>query len=251
MSQAISSITDSIDRLYRGFVLRDLLGFILPGAIFLSSLWCLITSTNVSACTSFDACAKHLLTPLVIDGFTVKTLVFLGASFLAAWVIQSVHFGFVDWMYQIAKHHQWWSFLWPLAGVVVYARRIDDVFGDHTTTIQNPSPSLVTNGAIAPDITLKKLKGNRATERMGESTAYTERLSALMLMTSNLAIAGVPLVIFMVRQLGLHWWGVLGIVALVFLYLEYWRLLYARNLRHELLVDAASNENSLPSGPAA
>lgn len=62
-----------------------------------------------------------------------------------------------------------------------------------------------------------------------------------MLMTGNTTIAGIPLLLALWPVLGL--WIVGGFLVLLLVYLEYWRLFYARNLRHELVVEAASQDN--------
>ena len=64
-----------------------------------------------------------------------------------------------------------------------------------------------------------------------------------MLMTGNIAIASIPLLIVVASKTALGWWIGFGALPLLLLYLEHWRLFYARNLRHELAIDAASQEN--------
>lgn len=46
MKEIIDSLSSSLERLYQGFVLRDLLGFVLPGSIFLLSVWSLFAPTQ-------------------------------------------------------------------------------------------------------------------------------------------------------------------------------------------------------------
>jgi hypothetical protein len=110
---------------------------------------------------------------------------------------------------------------------------------------QSDTPlSLITTGALNPDQKLKSLRGAKALSRVQESAPYTERISALMLMTGNITIAGIPLLIVIVSKSALRWWHTLiGIGILLLIYLEHWRLFYARNLRHSLAIDAASQEN--------
>ena len=62
-----------------------------------------------------------------------------------------------------------------------------------------------------------------------------------MLMTGNTAIASIPLLFAVIPALG--WWTLGGWFVWLLIYLEYWRIFCARNLRHQLAIEAACQEN--------
>ncbi len=262
MSEAINSLADAIERLYRSFVLRDVVGYLLPGSVFISSAWLL---------GSGQSDLPRYLANLLRDWMPSQLIAFLAASYLGGVLIQSVHYGIVDWVYQLQKKvydflqrdaDSWptktifWllktiflplrAILWPVAGIFTYARQIIDV-----AKIDNPSlidsPSLMTIGALALDAAPRS-REEKSLSKSGERDSYTERLSVLMLITSNLAIASVPLLILAIK-FDLHWCYPLGgALILLFLYLEHWRLLYARNLRHKFLAEAGSSDGEFITG---
>ncbi len=244
MGEAIRSFVEAIEKIYRSFVLRDLLGFVLPGMIFLLSLWFLFGTPSQffncpSPTDSFSCLTKGEGT--VPTGWLV--LVFLGVSYLAGWILQCIHHGIVDSIFHVNMQAGKLALLrsivlcifWFVIGIRSYARAI-------TESTQNSTPvSLITTGALAPDLALKGARGEKALKRFQESVPYTERLSALMLMTGNTVIAGIPLLFALRPALGRWTW--VGVPVLLLMYLEYWRLFYARNRRHEIAVEAASQEN--------
>ena len=232
MSEAINSLADAIERLYRSFVLRDVVGYLLPGAVFISSAWLL---------GSGQSDLPGYLANLLRDWMPSQLIAFLVASYLGGALIQSVHYGFVDWIYQLPRIDSPCSktkcrflraIFWPVTGIFTYAKKVIDVAKIDTPSLID-SPSLMTIGALYPDVAPKPSK-EKSPSKSEERDPYTDRLSVLMLITSNLAIASVPLVILIWRRC--NWrLGFLAVVLIVFLYLEHGRLLYARNLRHKFL----------------
>jgi hypothetical protein len=268
MSEAIRSFTAAIEKMYQSFVMRDLLGFVLPGLIFLLSLWFLVgnpaqffycnSSTNRFGCVMIG-----LGTMLTVW----QVFILLGVSYLAGWVLQCVHHSIADSLFQLMQGDKNGTvkpvetqakdteksaesreggykkifvrlrstLSWPVMGIRFYVTEIRNGTQNAITT------SLITKGALAPDIALKRVRGEKALRRLQESYPYTERLSALMLMTGNTAIASIPL-LFAVRTV-FGWWTLGGGIVCLLMYLEYWRIFCARNLRHELAVEAACQEN--------
>lgn len=261
MSNAASSISEAIEKVYQSFVLRDLLGFVMPGSVSLLSLWYLVERPP---CVRF----LHWLVNRFETAPNVgQVLAFLGASYLTAWVLQSVHYGLVDWCFRIWRYSKVWQrdkryrklfylLSWPVrvVGIWFYMEKVTrfnhrDKAQDAISPSIEESPSLITRGALAPDEALKRIKGPKYPPRLSHSFSYTERASVLMVMTGNLAIAGIPFLIALGVG-GLGWWTLVGLPVLLLVYLEYWRLWYARNLRHQIYVAASEASDSSPLGPS-
>ena len=158
MSELIRSLSEAIEKFYRSFVSRDLLGFALPGSIFLSSFWLLVGRPEQIPLCQSTAESLQCLTLLVgKDPNALQVLAFLGASYVTGWVLQCVHYGIADWVFQIVRYHKPSSFIWPLAGIFIYAKVIAGL-RDHSGKVN----SLITAGALDPDKGLMKVRGAKA-----------------------------------------------------------------------------------------
>ena len=248
MARTVSSLSEAIEQVYQGFILRDLLGFVLPGSLSLLSLAYHLFRLWFPSLDFFHKLKESVTEIVTATGAPIFGLVvlaaFVGFSYVTAWILQSVHYGLVDWIFQFVRGDKRFRFrLWPLTGVFFYAGAVVQSSSEIDMKGELPlSPSMITRGALAPDQALMNIKGQDLPERMREASSYTERISALMLMTGNTAIAGALLLSVVLRQenLGWNWWVFLiGSLVILFVYLEHWRLWYARNLRHRIYVDAA------------
>jgi hypothetical protein len=227
MSDALNTLSTALDKLYRDFVLRDLLGFVFPGAIIIVSIWCLVARP--------DMCLQQCIAKLLeINPSVVQVFVFLGISYTTAWVLQVVHYAFVDCAFLICKRKELRAplcpLIWPLR---VYVRSMD-VSPERSIEALRSSPSLITRGALNPDVAIARLGKAGIPETVRYSLPYDERARVLAIMTANLAFASVFLVIVLVKKLG--WWYAFGIIVSLFLYVEYWRLWYTVNLRRAIYV---------------
>ena len=234
MKDIVNSLSISLERLYQGFVLRDLLGYVLPGSIFLLSVWslfapgakntfCYQPSTNPLECFSKT---------LGENWETMQIVAFLGGSYLIALILQSFHYGLVDIVHQIITRKR------PILGIRYYMKGISQPFDETREALKlSEIPSLMSIGALSPDKALQNLKSESALSRFHESKAYSERISVLQIVMGNTVIAGIPFLALLSGVLG--GWTVLGAIVLIFGYLEHWRLFFVRNLRHEILIKAA------------
>lgn len=236
MNDIIESLSGAIDKLYQGFVVRDFLGFVVPGSISLLSLWYILRRPS----------PEQLLQQVdrLTNANTLQIVAFLGASYLTAWILQCVHYGIIDWLCSVGEpRKRWWQkVLWPVAGVKTYIASAQEILGDGNAAGKptlSKSHSMITRSALVPDVDLGKVRGADYPPRLARSLAYFERASALTLMTGNIVPAGI-LLLFALDTGGLPPWGILiGTVILLFVYLEYWRLWHARNLRHRIFTAAA------------
>lgn len=240
MKDIINSLSTSLERLYQGFVLRDLLGYVLPGSIFLLSVWSLFTPTGKGTlCETVSSPLKCFSNTLGENWETMQIVAFLGGSYLVALILQSFHYGLVDIVYQIATQKR------PILGIKYYMKGISQSFDENKEVSKlREIPSVMSIGALAPDKALRNLKSERAFSRFQESKAYSERISVLQIVIGNTVIAGIPFLFLLLKSLGP--WTILstiflasGVIVLIFGYLEHWRLFYVRNLRHEILIEAA------------
>jgi|SRR3972149_4607926 len=232
-------LVDAIVRVYDTFILRDLLGFTFPGSIFLISLYCLLAGRlhGLAVRCEMQRATFCIDKMNAIDLSSLQLLVFLGISFVTGWTIQTVHFGIVDWIYQVFRFRDRSSIFWPVTGVIHYVRSLGQSFENPLVTFA--PRSLITRGALAPELYALDSRGRFTAPQSKTPDKYFERISALMLMTANNAIAGIPLLILLATKFSLGWWTLLGVLVLLIVYLEHWRLFHARNLRHELMLDAS------------
>ncbi len=235
MSEAVNSLSVALEKAYQSFILRDLLGFVLPGLISIVSLGYLLES-NFSS----NAFVTWLNGILVADW--VKTTALLATAYLTGWILQSVHYGIIDWLFQIGRfshkiraavealEQSEWLRIWPIVGILVYMAKIAN-FNTQSDETRKLPPSLITRGALSPDRAYKMYH----VKLPDVVSRYPERLSVLMLMTGNLAIAG-SLSLFALQPNWYYWVG--GIIVVLFLYLEHWRLWYTRNLQVQMHVES-------------
>lgn len=244
-----SSFSDAIEKIYQSFVLRDFLGFVLPGTLSLFAIGYLLTSSFPNSFGWLADIEQTIIQPpfnwLVIIGF-------LGLSYLTAWLFQSVHYGIVDFLFQLVRlgslkqlrqlNENWYFFLWPVTAIFFYAKQVAKFNGQNDKS-NKLSPSLITRGALSPDNALNEIAGEKIPPRMQDSLLYTERVSALMIMTGNLAIAGLLLLFVIHQQFKSFWLTFICAVIIWLLYVEHWRLWYTRNLRHKIYVTASKTVN--------
>ncbi len=116
MGGTVSFIADAISRIYQNFVVRDLLGYVLPGSILILTFWIYIGCprphenrsifeamyTNIiyldyknnidTKCTNiFIYLSRVIQQPKIIP-----TIVFLVASYTATWIIQCIHYSLIN-----------------------------------------------------------------------------------------------------------------------------------------------------------
>lgn len=233
MKEILDSLSTSVEKLYQGFVLRDLLGFVLPGSIFLLSVWSLFAPAGSYALCDPDKPLQCFVNLLGEDWKTLQIVAFIGGSYLTALLLQSFHYGLVDLVYRIATNKY---------QIFYYTKSISQ---PDITDIPNLSeiPSLMSVGALAPEKALKNLKNEKALSRFQESRAYTERLSVLQMVIGNTVLAGIPFLGLLFKSLDLGWgWTILGVIILLFGYVEHWRLYFVRNFRIGFLINAASKD---------
>jgi hypothetical protein len=235
MGSTVSSIADAIARIYHSFVVRDLLGFVLPGSILILTFWIYIDCPRPHENRNmFEAIYNNIiyldykdnidtnctnifiyLTRVIREPKLIPTTVFLVVSYITAWILQSVHYSILNIL------------LLPKSYFYKKRKTIDSHF-------------LITRMALKPDKDLERIRKIEVINKLEEGL-YTERLSALLLMTGNLSLAGSLffLVLFFhsppEKKQSYILWIELAIMALV--YFEHWRLWHARNLRHEIYVD--------------
>lgn len=250
MANTIEAISQAVERLYRGFVLRDLLGLVLPGAISLFSIWSLMNQFQDLAASlrNLGNSVKHLAAEPVTYQVIIA-IFFLSVSYVIAWLLQAVHNSIIDAIFQLIRPvHQWaqsnqrvrhilawpwlaplWLLFWPVIGLFYYMVEISKAFPSNGVPSPTDTFSLVVRSALSPDHEyLNTNEESKLSPEIRQQFArYPERISALMLMTGNLAIAGV---LFLVAWRP-HW---LAYVAVLLVYLEYWRLLYTRNMQYTL-----------------
>lgn len=257
-----------MDRFYRNFFLRDILAYTLPGFLFVAGIWFMADPYMLGAtCPTQAGSLRCLINATKVDLSWPQLAFLLGSSFLVGWVLQALHFAFVDWIFQFATQfelHPWRSLVWPLYSTIHHTRAIA-----RGTDRRSEANSLITMGSLAPDKALGRISNNQVEVRTQSTLGYTERLSALMLMVANLVVGGGILVFLAALRSILswlvHWSPAIGLavlsfinpvglaltlaaVALIAIYSEFWRMYYARNLRVEYLVDAA-NAQSSQTGP--
>lgn len=237
MSEAVNSLSTAIEKMYQSFILRDLLGFVLPGLISTFSLWYLLES-NFSQNPFVKWVTENPSSSLVPDW--VKIVAGIATTYLISWTLQSIHYGIIDFLFQIGRlfnnvnpeqleQKKWGRVFWPIIGILVYMAKIAHFKTQSDETNKLP-PSLISRGALSPDNAYKIYH----VQLSDVVSRYPERLSALMLMTGNLAIA-ITLLLFALQLSG--WYLASGAVIVLFLYLEYWRLWYTRNLQIQMHVE--------------
>ena len=301
----LDAVSKLLERLYSGFFLRDILGFVVPGAVSLISLWSI---------TYAGPQCQRIRTDYIVSWFTHldygwRVVAFLVASYLLAWTLQVFHYALVNSIARCRRPVEplntkttWFEEYAPLALMDVPAGKVEAA--DGIRKILNQS-SFMTRVSLESDWFLARcLAPNPAVDRL-DQIPYTERLSALAIMSSNLAIAILLSLVAMLITYapGFPWlvlpaiftfsasvlvllkearsWTILWIVAAalfvgvivatclygaplhvsivalvsppasVLLYLEYWRLIRARNLQMRFMLRPAQCPPQLTGGPQA
>lgn len=245
MKEILDSLSTSVEKLYQGFVLRDLLGFVLPGSIFLLSIWSLFAPTESGDFCDSAELLKCFVKTIGGSWQTLHLVAFVGGSYLTALLLQSVHYGLVDLVYKIATRKRSYS------GIRYYTKSISQPFNKSKDTPKlSEIPSLMSIGALSPEKALENLESERALSIFQESKAYSERISILQIVLGNAVLAGIPLLVLVSKSLDLGWWTILGAMVLLFGYIEHWRLFFVRNLRQEILIKVANaiTEADIASG---
>lgn len=208
----MTEVVKVLERVYQGFFLRDTLGFAAPGSISLVSLWLIFDSRN----------------PLITSGVaglwqglseTWRVIAFLVAAYLLAWTLQSLHYGILNLIAKLPFFDRKFSELGPL---------VDSMNAEEIEKRLRQSP-IVTRGALEPDLVLAK---SMPEDVLKKELPYTERVSALFIMTGNLAIATFLLVLMLIcTRNDYNWLWAAGFLIPFFLYIKHWRLWKARNLQ--------------------
>ena len=232
----MASLADVIDRLFQRFVLRDVLGLMLPGALLGAAVLVGFYRSEAVAFFCISGAVGFQCVSEVTQRFDVLQALLLGGlAYAAGWSIQCAHLALVDVYHWAEKRCRLLTYLWRLSGVHGYVQAIDSNSLEAAAAL-----SLVTLGALAPDKALKRLTASHAKPSLQEAQAYTERASALMMFSANLAIVGVVWIGVLIGTTSIGCWALLGLPIVLSLYHEYWRLLFARNLRMDYFIDAAN-----------
>ncbi len=102
---------------------------------------------------------------------------------------------------------------------------------------------LVTRGALEPDWIWAKCTDIELLKERLKDFPYNERLSALMLMSANLAMAIVVFVVVALVANNFNGQLLVGLLILIAaLYIEYWRLWKARNLQMAIYANALAEK---------
>jgi hypothetical protein len=247
----MADIVKLIDRIYQGFVLRDLLGFVAPGSISLISIWFIF---NLDQNPQIVSQLCYLWRWL--EGW--KFITFFVLAYLLAWTLQSIHYDFlriVGWILsrdtvvaRLQKVHSRFIRAIFLPDRLFRKRFLNFTDCESRVNIDNVlrNSNIVTRGALELDFIISKSMDQESLKKRLDDFPYSERLSALMLLTSNLAIAAVLLVLMLTQRLQrLEIW--LFLLVPIFLYFEFWRLWQARNLQVAIYAAAlkqATNPNA-------
>jgi hypothetical protein len=239
----MDAVSKVLERLYAGFFLRDILGFVVPGAISLISLWFICGADSRLPKTP----SNRLVTWFggLDSGWQVVT--FIMVSYILAWILQTLLYGLVN---LIAKRRGLLEFFkGKLKGLVPFGDTSDV---GQTATVLSDSWAMTRVSLRFDSILAKDLPREMLAERL-EEFPYTERLSALAIMSSNLAISTFLVVVAMLLRFAseLPWWAVviLAVVSVIvpsLLYMEYWRLIRARNLQIAIYAAAYKHPRSRP-----
>ncbi len=203
-----------LGRIYDGFILRDLLGFVAPGSI-----------TLIFLGVHFE---PHIVRSLWDSSSAWTITIFVVAAYLWAWILQALHYGVFTWV--AGRGFLRAHFLHRLSELSRFVGNSNESI--ETRLAETP---LLTQGALEPDlVSAKAMDVTLLKERM-KGFPYTERLSALMLLTGNLAIAFVVLAVASILP-GYDGSSFSALTLPFFLiaclmYWEYWRLWEARNIQ--------------------
>lgn len=258
MDKVIEAFSNAIERLYNSFVFRDLLGYVLPGSLLLSLLW--LHFANPKQATTYAGLRNSLAIlekAFATHSSTINILAFIALSYLAGWILQCIHFGLIDWLYRLVwpftTTGSRWRFLlifiWPVAGAVVFMRSTLALTRTPEKWRDDHPLSIITAAALGPDIAKhhRAISGERSLPN--DTGRYTERLSAVMLMTGNVFCVGVVAFVLAAFSHLLLWWGYLICgAALLLIYVEFWRMWFARNLR-EVIAFATPAHQIAPAVP--
>jgi len=210
----MADIQRLLGRLYEGFVLRDLLGFVAPGSVSLISIAIVLAITHEQAAS--DVVKKFR--ELELSEWW-QIVVFFVTAYLWAWVLQALHYGIIARIIGFERF-----FGGGLSG-------LDSLDTEKVHSfLQKSSPT--TRAALQPDWLLAQLMKQDERKKFIEELPYTERLSALMAMSGNLAMAFLLLALLILFLLSNY--ILLATLSLLFsipLLYEHRRLWIARNLR--------------------
>jgi|CXWL01.1.fsa_nt_gi hypothetical protein len=228
-------IVKLLERMYQGFVLRDILGFVAPGSISLISLGLIL--------------APKLIEKLwcKLDSSIWVVITFIVMAYMLAWSLQSLHYGIVNLVNTVYNRVR-------KSASPSEPPKLSSVEEIEKSMKKMP---MVTRRALEPDLAWAKYATDKMLEKRLEDFPYNERLSALMLMSSNLAISLVLLAVaFLIRPMAMAEVDSSKLVSLLlfvfsaFLYCEHWRIWVARNLQVEIyavgLSEKRQNEASDP-----
>ena len=243
-------VSGILERLYSRFLLRDVLGFVAPGAISLFSLWSICHVDSV-----LEAIApESLVTFFRHAPAGWQILAFLAAAYLLAWALQAVVYGVVNLIMmlvrlvsnKIDKIHEIVETSWRLVPLVSK----NEACVEQVEAIVKKS-WWMTRISLQSDLVLAKSFNDKLLEQHLTEFPYSERLSALAIMSHNLAIASI-LLIWSILRMCPHLrplpFVVLMLLVPASLYIEYWRLINARD--RQTAIYATEFRNRTPPPPA-
>lgn len=235
----MSDIEKLIGRIYQGFFLRDILGFVVPGSFSIISLLVVIyiripfsplQLPNV-LCANFS---WSTIANCELIALNVLILTFLGFAYLWAWVLLCLSYVL------FLNQNKFSQKIFPQKDLLDLSQKnLDEL-----TKLTNVMPT-VTRGALQTDFIRARSMSRSQLEKLVEEIPYTERASSLMLLSSNLGSATFVLIIALVALWLLEglqsftlivwtWRLIITLILLVIgicLYKEHWRIWNYRNLQ--------------------
>lgn len=246
----MTEVVKLLERAYQGFVLRDVLGFLTPGAISLAVLW---TMLDLDVKVKFKQIVPNSLANLFGDGSTTSTwaiILFLASAYLLGWTLQAAHFGVLSFLRLLTRIPFLARFTNPNNSTLETFVGNGDVKGIENILRHSPPATRV---ALELDLISAKSLTNELLQERIRDFPYIERISALIIMTGNLSIAITLLLIAMATRIAFGWTALLLFVIPLFLYCEYWRLMKARSLLAAIYAvefKKRTETNGTPSPPS-
>jgi len=246
----MSDFAKLLDRVYQSFLLRDVLGFVVPGGIVLISLRVLLdiriehpvilfTKTVCGQLSAFQSCEATLTNWQII---TIPLM-----AYLAGWVLQAVHYGILRLVYWKLKP----PFLLKRFLVSKFSKSgslLDNIKTQELESLLKQAP-LMTQGALEPDLIMAEPMTDELLKEQLKESPYSERLSALMIMSANLAGAIFILAVMLGVKNGLWLASLILLLISIALYFEFLRLWEARNLRVAIYAVEFQKRKDVPVVP--
>ena len=281
-----------LDRLYQGFILRDILGFTVPGGIVLITLRVVLDARVEQHMFNFAKTTCAQLSTEVIQSCQLsfvswQAVLFVVMAYLTGWLLQSLHFVLInivdsarsfavliatiliklafktkvsdlcqsvdykDAEVMVEEADGWRCLLVSLIKKVLCKVREGCFSNFREMSLEDlrraiKQQPLVTRGALEADWIWAECADVELLKERLQDFPYSERLSALMLMSANLAMA---IAVFVFVELAANNFnGQLLVGLLIFpLYIEYWRLWKARNLQMAIYANTFAKKLKEPT----